>query len=141
VTTPVDLIPAKQTLDDDDKNSDSNHHTATTSLPSSSHPQQAPTSSSTVSDSGTNNPHPNSTSTIATAANTNGDSTDPESDEKAPYPMSFAHIVELITTGKPIPGIKQIPDTLHGEEASTVSAKAPRRKPWETTLAETQAQT
>ncbi|KAJ5934641.1 hypothetical protein N7466_004188 [Penicillium verhagenii] len=46
------------------------------------------------------------------------------------YPSSFAHIVELITTGQPIPGIEQIPDTVltgHG-----ISSEKPRRpKPWE----------
>ncbi|KAL2817219.1 hypothetical protein BDW59DRAFT_166033 [Aspergillus cavernicola] len=46
------------------------------------------------------------------------------------YPTSFAHIVELITTGQSIPGIQQIPDTLlTGQGAS--SAKPKRRKPWE----------
>ncbi|KAA8911770.1 hypothetical protein FN846DRAFT_394616 [Sphaerosporella brunnea] len=47
-----------------------------------------------------------------------------------PYPKSFAEIVELITTGKPIPGIKDIPDTLleAPKEQDTVPA---RRKPWE----------
>ncbi|RAH48553.1 DUF5572 domain-containing protein, partial [Aspergillus brunneoviolaceus CBS 621.78] len=46
------------------------------------------------------------------------------------YPSSFAHIVELITTGKPIPGIQQIPDTiLAGQD--TPSARSRRRKPWE----------
>lgn len=46
------------------------------------------------------------------------------------YPSSFAHIVELITTGKPIPGIQEIPDTvLTGHDIS--SEKPRRRKPWE----------
>ncbi|OJJ95562.1 hypothetical protein ASPACDRAFT_36236 [Aspergillus aculeatus ATCC 16872] len=46
------------------------------------------------------------------------------------YPSSFAHIVELITTGQPIPGIQQIPDTiLAGQD--TPSARSRRRKPWE----------
>lgn len=46
------------------------------------------------------------------------------------YPSSFAHIVELITTGQPIPGIQQIPDTvLTGHDTS--SAKPRRKKPWE----------
>ncbi|KAH7117672.1 hypothetical protein B0J11DRAFT_536457 [Dendryphion nanum] len=48
----------------------------------------------------------------------------------APYPTSFAHIVELITNGQPIPGIKDIPNTvLTGQ--GTEAAKAKRRKPWE----------
>jgi hypothetical protein len=46
------------------------------------------------------------------------------------YPTSFAHIVELITTGQPVPGIQQIPDTvLEGHDIS--SEKPRRRKPWE----------
>ncbi|KAF2204371.1 hypothetical protein GQ43DRAFT_348050, partial [Delitschia confertaspora ATCC 74209] len=46
------------------------------------------------------------------------------------YPSSFAHIVELISTGQPIPGIKEIPDTvLTGQ--GTQSTKPKRRKPWE----------
>jgi len=46
------------------------------------------------------------------------------------YPSSFAHIVELITTGQPIPGIQEIPDTvLTGHDIS--SEKPRRRKPWE----------
>jgi hypothetical protein len=51
------------------------------------------------------------------------------------YPSSFAHIVELITTGQPIPGIAQIPDTvLTGHD--TASEKPRRRKPWERDAAE-----
>ncbi|OQD73431.1 hypothetical protein PENDEC_c015G02314 [Penicillium decumbens] len=51
------------------------------------------------------------------------------------YPSSFAHIVELITTGQPIPGIEQIPDTvLTGHD--TASEKPRRRKPWERDAAE-----
>lgn len=46
------------------------------------------------------------------------------------YPSSFAHIVELITTGQPVPGIQEIPDTvLTGQEAPSTREK--RRKPWE----------
>lgn len=48
----------------------------------------------------------------------------------APYPTSFAHIVELVTTGQPIPGIKEIPDTiLEGQASQATHSK--RRKPWE----------
>ncbi|KAJ4347914.1 uncharacterized protein N0V89_009286 [Didymosphaeria variabile] len=48
----------------------------------------------------------------------------------APYPTSFAHIVELVTTGQPIPGIKEIPDTLLTGQSSEAT-KSKRRKPWE----------
>ena len=52
------------------------------------------------------------------------------------YPTSFAHIVELITTGQPIPGIQQIPDTvLEGHDIA--SERPRRRKPWEKDVEET----
>ena len=48
----------------------------------------------------------------------------------APYPISFSQIVELITTGQPIPGIKEVPDTLlEGQASQPITAK--RKKPWE----------
>ncbi|KAL8757827.1 MAG: hypothetical protein Q9184_004108 [Pyrenodesmia sp. 2 TL-2023] len=54
----------------------------------------------------------------------------PEQQSQAPYPSSFAQIVDLITKGDPIPGIKEVPDTLlTGQESMANTAK--RRKPWE----------
>jgi hypothetical protein len=50
----------------------------------------------------------------------------------APKPASFAEICELIAEGKPIPGIKDIPDTVL-EGQSTTSQAAKRTKPWEKT--------
>ncbi|KAF2491302.1 hypothetical protein BU16DRAFT_542441 [Lophium mytilinum] len=50
--------------------------------------------------------------------------------EPAPYPTSFAHIVDLITTGQPIPGIKEIPNTIL-EGQGTSAAQPRRKKPWE----------
>ena len=48
----------------------------------------------------------------------------------APYPTSFSQIVELITSGKLIPGIKEVPDTvLQGQASRSMTAK--RKKPWE----------
>lgn len=52
------------------------------------------------------------------------------SEPPAPYPTTFAHIVELITTGQPIPGIKEIPNTIL-EGQGTQAEKPKRRKPWE----------
>lgn len=58
------------------------------------------------------------------------------SQEEPSYPSSFAHIVDLITSGKPVPGIQQIPDTvLMGHD--TPSTKPKRRKPWESETGET----
>ncbi len=54
----------------------------------------------------------------------------PSSHPPAPYPPTFSQIVDLITTGQPIPGIKDIPDTvLAGQETQPTTAK--RKKPWE----------
>lgn len=50
--------------------------------------------------------------------------------EAAPYPLSFNHIVELITAGQPIPGIKDVPDTVLEGQASQAT-KPKRKKPWE----------
>lgn len=48
----------------------------------------------------------------------------------APKPATFAEIVELIAEGKPIPGIKDIPDTILEGQASENQAER-RKKPWE----------
>jgi len=48
----------------------------------------------------------------------------------APKPASFAEICEMIAEGKPIPGIKDIPDTILEGQASE-SQMGKRRKPWE----------
>jgi len=44
---------------------------------------------------------------------------------------SFEEIIQLITTGQPVPGIRQIPDQLSTEPPSTSSSPAPPKKPWE----------
>lgn len=48
----------------------------------------------------------------------------------APKPASFAEICDMIAEGKPIPGIKDIPDTILEGQASDKQAEG-RRKPWE----------
>lgn len=55
---------------------------------------------------------------------------DSSAEPPAPYPTSFEQIVELISTGKPIPGIKEVPDTVLDGQASQTSV-ARRKKPWE----------
>lgn len=48
----------------------------------------------------------------------------------APYSASFAEICDMIAEGKPIPGIKDIPDTiLEGQASESQTQK--RKKPWE----------
>lgn len=52
------------------------------------------------------------------------------SEQSAPYPTSFSQIIDLITNGQPIPGLKEVPDTLltgQGSQPTTVK----RKKPWE----------
>lgn len=51
---------------------------------------------------------------------------------EAPYPSTFQHIVELIASGKPVPGIKEIPNTVVQDPNITPFGKMTRpRKPWE----------
>ncbi|KAF9154438.1 hypothetical protein BG015_000912 [Linnemannia schmuckeri] len=46
------------------------------------------------------------------------------------YPKSFQEICELIASGKPIPGIRQIPNNL-AEGTPSEAKLAPKLKPWE----------
>ena len=55
--------------------------------------------------------------------------------DSAPKPASFAEICEMIAEGKPIPGIKDIPDTILEGQASETQRER-RRKPWEKTAAD-----
>ena len=72
----------------------------------------------------------NGVSSIETKVNESMASTTPSTDPPAPYPSTFSQIVDLITTGQPVPGIKDIPDTvLAGQETQSTTAK--RKKPWE----------
>ncbi|KAI9503128.1 hypothetical protein BX070DRAFT_224783 [Coemansia spiralis] len=48
----------------------------------------------------------------------------------APYSASFAEVVEMITSGKEIPGIRDIPDKLN-EQVPSMSTAKPPPKPWE----------
>lgn len=57
----------------------------------------------------------------------------------APKPASFAEICEMIAEGKPIPGIKDIPDTiLEGQASESTTGK--RKKPWEKNVAQDDGQ-
>lgn len=49
-------------------------------------------------------------------------------DDKGP---SFDEVVELIQSGKPIPGIRQIPEQLNTETPSVSSSVTSPKKPWE----------
>ena len=54
--------------------------------------------------------------------------------------LSLAEVMELVQRGEPVPGIRQIPNTL-SEETPAPSTMQPRPKPWETRLDQTPAQT
>lgn len=60
----------------------------------------------------------------------NGPSTATANEPEAGPKLSYQEIVDLIQSGKPIPGIKQIPDTVLAGQG-TSAAKSTRRKPWE----------
>lgn len=50
--------------------------------------------------------------------------------EETPYSSNYQQLVDLIVSGKPVPGIKQIPDTVLSDQSSKLEAKS-RVKPWE----------
>ncbi|KAJ2902350.1 hypothetical protein MKZ38_000667 [Zalerion maritima] len=61
-----------------------------------------------------------------------------QDDKNAPYPSSFTAIVELIASGKPVPGIRDIPNTIIHDPKVTPFGKMTRpRKPWEKTAPRT----
>lgn len=50
--------------------------------------------------------------------------------DDAPYSSNYQSLVELIIAGKPVPGVKEIPNTvLEGHELSLTASARP--KPWE----------
>ncbi|RLV96164.1 hypothetical protein JA1_000306 [Spathaspora sp. JA1] len=51
-------------------------------------------------------------------------------DSTTPYTSNYQNLVELIMSGKEVPGIKQIPDTVFSGQGSTAS-ETQRLKPWE----------
>ncbi|KAB2573024.1 MYB DNA-binding domain protein [Lasiodiplodia theobromae] len=94
-------------------------------LPATPSPGQTPPLGSTAT-------FPSAAPTTSTPASAPPPAASAEGEQQgeAPYPTSFAHIVELITSGQPIPGIKEIPDTvLEGQGSASTASK--RKKPWE----------
>ncbi|KAF4344044.1 hypothetical protein FBEOM_2020 [Fusarium beomiforme] len=54
------------------------------------------------------------------------------SKDQPSYPMGFAEMIKLIQEGKPVPGIRRIPNTVVRDPAvKPVGARAVPRKPWE----------
>lgn len=50
--------------------------------------------------------------------------------EAEPPRLSYQEVVDLIQSGKPVPGIKEIPNTIL-EGQGTQSTQPRRKKPWE----------
>ncbi|RDL38217.1 uncharacterized protein BP5553_02557 [Venustampulla echinocandica] len=123
---PIDFDAYKSYL----ANKSGNPSTAPSTVPQEPHPDVASSSKAEVPQlAGTMQPqpHPHHESDLPPATM----STDTSGSEKtAPYPPTFAQIVELITTGAPIPGIKDIPPTLLTSQITDPQAPR-RRKPWE----------
>lgn len=123
ISTPIDFDTYKAYLSSKTSSPDPSapppHHT-----PSSIEPPPPLTDASMQ-------PPPSSTiSPPAQAPETTDTTSSGEKPLQAPYPPTFAEIVSLITTGAPIPGIKDIPPTLLTDQATKPSASR-RRKPWE----------
>ncbi|GAA5987613.1 hypothetical protein JCM10908_007136 [Rhodotorula pacifica] len=72
-------------------------------------------------------PPPSSSSAPSTVPTSTSTAT---TDSQPPYPPTFAELAQLIATGAPVPGIKDIPDQLASEPASESRAER-KRKPWE----------
>ncbi|KAF4984671.1 hypothetical protein FZEAL_187 [Fusarium zealandicum] len=52
------------------------------------------------------------------------------------YPMGFAEMIKLLQEGKPVPGIRQIPNTIvRDPSVKPVGARVVPRKPWERDMA------
>ncbi|KAH8178077.1 hypothetical protein LIA77_03159 [Sarocladium implicatum] len=52
--------------------------------------------------------------------------------EEPAYPMAFAEMIRLLQEGKPIPGIREIPNTIAREPTTKpASGRLAPRKPWE----------
>jgi len=69
-------------------------------------------------------------STAEAAPNTPLSHHEPPLPSQPPYSSNYQELVELILSGKQVPGIKQIPDTVLPEQESKPTA-ARRAKPWE----------
>ncbi|BGP12099.1 hypothetical protein JCM10213_005206 [Rhodosporidiobolus nylandii] len=79
-------------------------------------------------------PQPLSSLTSVPSASSSSSTAPPTSatGDAPPYPPSFAELAQLIASGAPIPGIRDIPDALSQEEPSEAKlAKEGARKPWE----------
>jgi hypothetical protein len=69
--------------------------------------------------------------TATPETNGSADAASVPSNEPEPGPkLSYQEIVDLIQSGKPVPGIKEIPNTVLAGQGTNAS-KSTRKKPWE----------
>ncbi|KAG0290413.1 hypothetical protein BGZ96_006113 [Linnemannia gamsii] len=90
---------------------------------------RAATSTSTVQDEQQESSAPSTTAVVDEPAAEETQSSSASAADPT-YPKSFQEICELIASGKPIPGIRQIPDNL-AEGTPSEAKLAPKLKPWE----------
>ncbi|KAI3402728.2 hypothetical protein KGF56_004402 [Candida oxycetoniae] len=65
-----------------------------------------------------------------TSVSTNNVETKVGDDDDPPYSSNYHNLIELIMSGKPVPGIKPIPDVVLKDQGS-ISHQSQRTKPWE----------
>ena len=120
LSSPIDWVAYKSYLEA--------HPPSPSSIPSRPpETDHEPSASTTTSNSTpTSTPPPAAAAPATSTATATATSTPP-----APYPLSFNHIIDLISRNEPIPGIEQIPDTVLSADLSQASAVPKRRKPWE----------
>ncbi|CAG8982374.1 hypothetical protein HYALB_00007496 [Hymenoscyphus albidus] len=82
-----------------------------------------------------NSPETPQTEETTTSHSTHPVELPPALEQSAPYPPTFAEIVELISSGTPIPGIRDIP-CVPAPHLASKSSLPRRRKPWETDIPE-----
>ncbi|AOW00955.1 hypothetical protein B0I72DRAFT_136295 [Yarrowia lipolytica] len=69
--------------------------------------------------------------TTQTEAAASGEPTITYSDPPLTKQLSYEELVDLISSGKEVPGIRQIPDTVLGHDASSAATTDRPKKPWE----------
>ncbi|KAF9175287.1 hypothetical protein BGX21_011412 [Mortierella sp. AD011] len=92
------------------------------------HAKKSTTSTSAGSAKTVNGPQSDVTTTEESQSSPSPDSSAPAADPS--YPKSFQEICDLIAAGRPIPGIRQIPNNL-AEGTPSEAKLAPKLKPWE----------
>ncbi|KAJ3308184.1 hypothetical protein HDU76_004087 [Blyttiomyces sp. JEL0837] len=77
-------------------------------------------------------PAPSTTTPILPPSSTSTSTSESKQNQEQPvYPKSFAEICEMVARGEKIPGVREIPSTLHGVNEASIPKMKPRAKPWE----------